>query len=290
MSEATVEKSGEPPERPRSRRALLQAAGVAAGAVAASRLLAPEPAFAADGGNMVLGQANAATSATTLATSGAIANNGALSVTGANADYGVYGSGKSYGLTGVGPGGVLGLGTVGGVFSGSITAINLDPQATAGAPAGQAFRGDMAVDSTGVLWLCVAAGTPGTWIKVSHGGTRLLPTPSRAYDSRSVPAGKLQTGSGDTATPRAIPIVGVVAAVPPNAVGVVGNMTVTEAVAGGFGTIWPNGAWPGTSNINFVANVNLANAFTVGLSPGGTVSVAASAVTHMIIDITGYIL
>jgi hypothetical protein len=105
-----------------------------------------------------------------------------------------------------------------------------------------------------------------------------------------VAAGKLQPGDGDTASPRAIPIVGVVAGVPANAVGVVGNVTVTEAVAGGFGTIWPSGGWPGTSNINFVPGVNLANAFTVGLGPSGTVRVAAAAVTHVVIDIAGYIL
>src|SRR5437762_3569672 len=70
VSDETVDTGVESSERPRSRRALLSAAGVAAGAVAAGRLLAPESADAADGGNLVLGQANTATSKTSLATSG----------------------------------------------------------------------------------------------------------------------------------------------------------------------------------------------------------------------------
>ena len=96
-----------------------------------------------------------------------IVNDGALSVRTTNADYGVYGSGKSVGVTGEAPSvGVLGIGATGGRFRGSDAAIRLDPQPTAGAPTGQAFKGDMAVDSTGgVLWLCVADGTPGTWVK-----------------------------------------------------------------------------------------------------------------------------
>ena len=55
-------------------------------------------------------------------------------------------------------------------------------------------------------------------------------------------------------------------------------------------TIWPSGAWPGTSNINFVSGVDLANSFSVGLSNSGSVSVAAFGATHVIIDVAGYIL
>jgi hypothetical protein len=295
MSDETVENAGdavdgEGVERPQSRRRLLQAAGVAAGAVAAGRMLAPESASAADGGNFVLGTANTATSKTSLATSGAISNDGALSVTAAAADYGVFGSGASYGVVGSGPGGVLGLGSVGGVFSGSVVAINLDPQAAAGPPTGQAFRGDMAVDSTGVLFMCVAAGTPGTWIRVSHGGTRYLGSPARAYDSRAGTDGKLRPGFGDITNPRVVPITGVVAGVPANALGVFGNLAVTQEDGGGFATVWPGGAWPGTANINYNANQDLSNAFSVGLSGTGGISIAASGTTHVVIDIAGFVL
>jgi hypothetical protein len=139
------------------------------------------------------------------------------------------------------------------------------------------------------MYLCTADGNPGTWIKLSHGGYRPLPAPVRAYDSRQTPAGKLKPGDGDTATPRPIQITGVVAGVPANAVAVAGNLAVTEASAGGFATIWPGGAWPGTANINFVS-ADLSNSFTVGLSGSGSVNVAASSPTHVVIDIAGYVL
>ena len=70
----------------------------------------------------------------------------AFKVIAPNFDYGVSGEAKDYGVVGTGAGGVLGLGTVGGVFSGSVVAINLDPQNAAGAPTGEAFKGDLAVD------------------------------------------------------------------------------------------------------------------------------------------------
>ena len=277
-------------QREQSRKEMLKAAGLAAGALVGGSLLGAGRASAADGDPLNVGAANTATLKTSLTTGGTtISNDGALSVTGTDADYGIYGSGASYGLVGSGPGGVLGLGTVGGVFSGSVVAINLDPLGSAGAPTGQAFKGDMAVDSGGKLWLCVAAGTPGTWIQVSHGGTRYLSSPQRAYDSRTSGDGKLRSGAGDTGHPRVIQVTGVVAGVPSNAVGVVGNLAATQADAGGFATVWPGGAWPGTANINYTG-VDLSNSFNVGLSSSGTISVAASGSTHVVIDVAAYIL
>src|SRR5215831_12626913 len=70
--------------------------------------------------NLALGQANTATGRTALTTSGVIANDGALSVRAANADYGVYGNGKSVGVTGEAPDvGVSGIGATGGRFTGT---------------------------------------------------------------------------------------------------------------------------------------------------------------------------
>ena len=291
MSDERAEPTEEAPEPLQSRRRWLQTMAAAAGAVGATRLLGAARAEAADGGNFVLGVANAATSKTSLATSGPVSNDGALSVTAAAADYGIYGAGAAYGVVGSGPGGVLGLGTVGGVFSGSVVAINLDPQDSPGAPTGQAFKGDLAVDSNGVLWLCVAAGTPGTWIRVSHGGVRFLTTPVRAYDSRNTTDGKLGAPGkdGSVNNPRVIQITGVITGIPANAVGLVGNLTVTQGSGANFATIWPGGAWPGTSNVNFNAD-DAANSFQIGISGGGSVSLASWQPAHAIIDIAGYVL
>jgi hypothetical protein len=113
----------------------------------------------------------------------------------------------------------------------------------------------------------------------------------RAYDSRTDPAGPLGGGPGGTAGPaRVIQIVGVVPGVPADAVAVVGNLAVTQEAGIGFATIWPSGPWPGTANINFAAGLDTSNSFTAGLSPTGTVSIAASNTTHVVIDITGYVL
>jgi hypothetical protein len=112
----------------------------------------------------------------------------------------------------------------------------------------------------------------------------------RAYDSRTDALGPLRAGNGDTGTPRVIQILGAVPGIPANAIGVVGNLAVTQEAGVGFATVWPSGPWPGTANINFVAGVDLSNSFSTGLSSTGSISVAASNTTHVVIDITGYIL
>jgi hypothetical protein len=119
---------------------------------------------------------------------------------------------------------------------------------------------------------------------------RFLPSPVRAYDSRTAGAGVLTAGNGDTANPRVIQIIGAVPGVPANAIGVIGNVAVAGEAAPGFATVWPSGPWPGTANINFSAGVDISNSFSSGLSSTGTISVAASATTIVIIDITGYVL
>lgn len=56
---------------------------------------------------------------------------------------------------------------IGGTFSGGRAAIQLVPKSTAGAPtSGAHSRGELVVDSTGALFICITSGTPGTWRKV----------------------------------------------------------------------------------------------------------------------------
>jgi len=276
--------------RPRTRRSLLQLCGALAVGLVGGAAATRETADATDGSGLVVGTANSATSRTTLQASGAISNDGAFVVTADAADWALEGSSGQVGVLGSGFIGVTGTGDVGGFFSGNLAAISLQPQDAKGAPtSGDFSRGDILVDATGVMYLCVAAGNPGTWIKLSHGGYRPLAAPVRAYDSRHAQEGKLKPGNGDTASPRAIQITGLVPGVPADAVAVAGNLAVTEASAVGFATLWPSGPWPGTANINF-ASADLSNSFTVGLSPTGQVTVAASSPTHVIVDIAGYIL
>ena len=282
----------------RTRKDLLKVAGVVAGAAVAGKLVSADSASAADGQPLVVAANNSASNITTgLTTAGLDAAAGlqAFKVVAPNFDNGITGEAKDYGVIGTGAGGVLGLGAVGGVFSGSVVAINLDPQNAAGAPTGESFKGDLAVDSTGVLWLCVADGTPGTWIKVSHGGARLLPSPFRAYSSTEVGTG-VRMNKAET---RNVPIAGVVPGVPSNAVGVIMNLTLHQTISAGFVTAFPTGtSVPGTSSINwFQSNQQVANGATIGLGTGGAVSFfadgavsAGQPLTQIIVDVTGYIL
>jgi hypothetical protein len=288
-----VQSTEETKGRGRTRLDVLKTAGVVAGAAVAGKL-----ASAADGQPLVVAANNSASNITTgLTTAGFDAAPGlsAFKVTAPNFDYGISGEAQDYGVFGTGAGGVLGLGTVGGVFSGSVVAINLDPQAGAGAPTGEAFKGDLAVDSNGILYLCVADGTPGTWIRVSHGGTRLLATPQRAYSSTDVGTG-VRMNKAET---RTIQLAGVVPGVPSNALGIVLNLTVHQTINAGFVTAYPAGtSLPATSTIDwFGTGQAIANGAIIGVGSNGAISFyadgavgAGQPLTQIIVDVTGYIL
>jgi len=193
---------------------------------------------------------------------------------------------------------VLGEGAVGGVFSGTDTALSLTPTGTNGPSTTPSLKGDVLVDASGVMWFCIADGTPGTpagtWIKLSHGGVRPLSSPQRAYASSDA----LRQGEN-----RTIQIVGVAAGVPAAAVGILGNLTVFNMLGGGFVTLYPAGTpQPPTSSINWngpapVPGAAIANSFTVGLGAGGAVTLFADATvgsgnpaTQVILDVTAYVL
>jgi hypothetical protein len=113
--------------------------------------------------------------------------------------------------------------------------------------------------------------------------------PVRILDTRSgvgapvaaVPAGgsvTLQvTGNGG------VPVSGVGAAVL--------NVTVTQAAAGGYVTVYPaGGSRPSVSNLNFVAGQTIANLSAVKTGTGGAVTLynGSSGTVHLIADIAGY--
>ena len=73
---------------------------------------------------------------------------------------GVVGSGNVVGVRGAGPTiGVLGGGNLTGVKG-----ISIAPGGSGGY--GGDFEGELYVDNQGVLYFCVAGGTPGSWNKV----------------------------------------------------------------------------------------------------------------------------
>jgi hypothetical protein len=278
-----------------TRRGILALAGGGLAGLIGGRLGVGRDAHAADLDPLQVGTTTTATSKTTLSTSGVIPTDGAFVVDAPNADYGVLGSGAKIGLYGKGPIGLLGEGAVGAVFAGTDTAISLSPTGTSGPPTTPSLKGDVLVDADGVMWFCVVDGTPGTWIKLSHGGVRPLASPQRPYSTTDPgAAGPLNQGER-----RTIPITSVVPEIPVQAVGILGNLTIHDTLGAGYVTIYPAGtAPPLTSNINWNApGQSIANAVTVGLGAGGAVTLFADAVvppgtpaTHLILDVAAYVL
>ncbi len=77
--------------------------------------------------------------------------------------------------------------------------------------------------------------------------------------------------------------------VPDDAIGAALNVTVTEPMAPGFLTVFPCGARPLASNVNYVAGQTVPNFVVTGLDVDGDVCIEVMATTDVIVDIAGYI-
>jgi hypothetical protein len=77
--------------------------------------------------------------------------------------------------------------------------------------------------------------------------------------------------------------------VPSGAAAVVLNVTVTQASAGGFLTVYPCGTpIPNGSNLNFWPGATIPNAVVAKIGDGGRVCFYSSASTHLIVDVNGF--
>jgi|GEM_PF-2584269 len=95
--------------------------------------------------------------------SGVFARGGTTDGTGVTA----IGSG-TYGIGVVGQGAAQGIG---GYFAGGLAQIHVIPAAAAGPPTTNPHQqGDLWFDSREVLWMCIANGTPGTFVPMQFGG------------------------------------------------------------------------------------------------------------------------
>ena len=188
-------------------------------------------------------------------------------------------------------------------LDGGVAPLLLTPASVAGPPTtGAHVLGELYVDSTGVLYRCAAAGTPGTW--VPQYSTVPLPSPVRVLATPSgtggisgplVPGATVHTSSVLTGAN----------GIPAGAVGIVANLAVSGvggALLNGFGvmTIFPAGtATPATANINAGAGCfALSNTVTVAFGTGanaGKVSIVwngggAVPNAQAYLDVTAYIL
>ena len=116
--------------------------------------------------------------------------------------------------------------------------------------------------------------------------------PARVLDSRSAlsivdgQANNIGIRADDTVT--ALTVTGR-GGVPADAAAVVMNVTVTEAHAAGYLTVYPCGSpRPTASNLNYTAGSTVANAVIVKVGTNGQICIYNQSATHLLADINGY--
>ena len=75
---------------------------------------------------------------------------------------------------------------------------------------------------------------------------------------------------------------------PTNATTAILNITATNQSAAGYLTVYPCGITPpNTSNLNHLANTNVAAAAITKIGDGGKICVYTQQATHLIVDLNG---
>jgi len=202
---------------------------------------------------------------------------------------------------GTGPG-------LGGGSSGGGPQLHLETDAGSGGVAGAPVAGTHAIggirlDVNGDLWVCIQAGTPGTWARYLREdqtpGRTITVTPFRALGTQA-PGGR---PPGSPAVPGQVegPLQGGqfvtldlagIGGIPTSAAAVVGNATVKTPSGDGTSRIRPSGGAVPASIIAFSTGTSVANAFTCALGPDGITLYApiSSSITYEVtIDIAAYI-
>lgn len=218
---------------------------------------------------------------------------------------GLYGYTRQAGYGVVGRG--VGDTSVGVYAAGRKANVELLPAGDAPAARTDAHNaGEMLIDSNRDVWVCVTAGSPGTWRKLTGpaaAGAFHPVSPSRVYDSRAdAPApGTLTLGANRTISVAAKRDInsGAVTAdniVPAGATAIACNVSVVNTVAAGFLTVNPGGTtttegatinWWGSGQIlNNGVVVKLNDQRQVTIVCGG----AAGNRADVVVDVTGYFL
>jgi len=118
--------------------------------------------------------------------------------------------------------------------------------------------------------------------------------PSRLVDTRNAVGGP--TGVITPGAPKSVPVRGVTVTVdatpqqvPADAAAVALNVTMVEARAAGYATVWPCGTpMPEASNVNFGRGGTAANGVIAPIGVDGSVCIFTSADAHLIVDISGW--
>ncbi len=87
-----------------------------------------------------------------------------------------------------------------------------------------------------------------------------------------------------------VPVGGNDVIVPANAVAAVVNVVATGTTGGGYFTVWGcEGDPPNASNLNVIPGVDVANGVIASIGPGGSICIYTHASSHMVVDISGWI-
>lgn len=137
------------------------------------------------------------------------------------------------------------------------------------------------------------------WFGDSDGADAVEPfvrlRPERRVDTRSGLGGR--SSKVAPSSPLSIPVVGVAArlpggtpvTVPPDAVAVAVNVTITQASSKGFATVWPCGTpRPLASNVNFASTTPTGNGVIAPIGDDGSICVHTSTSAEVIVDLAGY--
>lgn len=314
MTEATHD---DVTEEATDRRGMFKRLGVVAAGAAAVSMLDIGDAHAADGGNVVLGQVNTETNATTISSSSSpslvlfVNDNTGYVPDDANfpAALGAWSSSRPgvYGYTDstTSPAGIFDNG------SNSAPDLQLGYNSNGririwptSAPTGNGAVGDVIVDSNGDLNVCHVAGSPGTYQRVpsvrsgyTGGVQHLLSSPIRVFDSRyaanshgNYAGGTGAFANGSTHNIQVCNLTFQSVTIPAGVAGVFGNVTAVSPSSAGYLSLYPaGGTRPTPSTVNFAKGTTVANSFTAKVGTSSSIAVYAFGTTGVIVDIVGFI-
>ena len=156
---------------------------------------------------------------------------------------------------------------------GGLAPLRLVPAASAGAPStGAHQQGEFYVDTNGVLYRCVAAGMPGTWVPMY--AVVPLATPVRVLNTTNGTGGLTGPFNPDGTTRSTADLTGGGSGIPAGAVGLVATLAISGNGAtlngDGYLTLYPAGTSnPDTASINAGGDAfATSNGVTIALGTG----------------------
>jgi hypothetical protein len=181
--------------------------------------------------------------------------------------------------------------------------LKLVPAGSQGAPgSGAHTKGEIYLDSAATVWVCIANGTPGTWVRLGAvasgalgGAITYLGTPIRLLDARN------SSSSGLVNRTPLVPfetypfmVAGLGGSgIPASAQGLIANVTVLGPSGAGNLLLFPSGGpGPQAASMTFgTPGLFLANGVNVGIGSGGAVNIQnqSNGTTPLVLDAVAYV-